>query len=57
MTLPARNTTVEEVDASPIVLLISDVEVNGPFVTATEEMLDAAGLHWESMRLGGTSGK
>mmetsp|Transcript_3173 Transcript_3173/g.7960 ORF Transcript_3173/g.7960 Transcript_3173/m.7960 type:complete len:352 (-) Transcript_3173:224-1279(-) len=53
--LPERNSSVAEADAAPILLVISDIETNGAFVTDTEESLDAAGIHWETVRYGGTA--
>eukprot|EP00873_Tetraselmis_striata_P012071 jgi/Tetstr1/432335/TSEL_021733.t1 len=54
VSLPPIDMTIQEADAAPLLLLVSDIEENGPLVTETEEMLDAAGLHWETIRYGGT---
>jgi hypothetical protein len=53
--LPARDSPVAEADAAPLLLVIADVNTNGPFVTDTEEALDAAGIHWETVRYGGVT--
>jgi hypothetical protein len=53
--LPARDTPVSEMDSAPILLVIADVDTNGPFVTGIEEALNAAGVHWETVRYGGVS--
>jgi len=53
--LPERNASVAESDAAPILLVISDIDTNGAFVTDTEEALDAAGIHWETVRYGSTA--
>lgn len=53
--LPERNASVAESDAAPILLVISDIDTNGAFVTDTEEALDAAGIHWETVRYGGNA--
>mmetsp|Transcript_6824 Transcript_6824/g.19218 ORF Transcript_6824/g.19218 Transcript_6824/m.19218 type:complete len:958 (+) Transcript_6824:136-3009(+) len=53
--LPSNNvdmTSMAEDDGGPILLLVSDVETNGLFVTDVEEELKAAGIHWESVRYG-----
>ncbi len=55
--LPFKNATIPENDSGPILLIVSDVGVNGPFVTAAEGSLVSAGVHWETVRYGKTMPK
>jgi hypothetical protein len=51
-THPAK--TADLADNGPILLLVSDVRVNGDNVTTMEEKLLIAGIHWETVRYGKT---
>ena len=52
--LPSKDAVISEDDSGPMLLIISDVGVNGPFVTDAETSLVSAGVHWETVRYGKT---
>lgn len=53
--LPNKTAQISEDDSGPMLLIISDVDTNGKYVTDVEEKLVAAGIHWETVRYGKTS--